>query len=177
MGSLGSGISVRRVCVWLLVVSAASLALFGPGALADQGDINTIRLEPGATTAEQQAAIDAAVNQVGADYVTSDNVQFIRSIPLAADGVGARVVGNYLYVTSTKDLEIYDISAPADPKLMGTLTLDVEFENEQVPTDGAVLGISGQTPSLTGAGVCPSFYPTSSVSEPMSCGSAGVVMS
>ena len=162
MSPLGSGVSARRVCAWLFVVAAASLAVFGPGALADQGVINTIRLEPGATTAEQQAAIDAAVNQVGADYVTSDNVQFIRSLKLAADGVGARVVGNYLYVTSTKDLEIYDISAPADPQLMGTLTLDVEFENEQVPTNGAVLGISGQTPSLTGAGVCPSFYPTSS---------------
>ena len=162
MRPLGSGMSVRRFATLLVVVAGASLALFGPGALGDDPQINTIRLEPGATTAEQQAAIDAAVNQVGADYVASDNVQFIRSLKLAADGVGARVVGNYLYVTSTKDLEIYDISTPADPQLMGTLTLDVEFENEQVPTDGAVLGISGQTPSLTGAGVCPSFYPTSS---------------
>src|SRR5712691_13233437 len=102
MSPLGSGVSLRRVCVWLLVVAAASLAVFGPGALGDDPDINTIRLEPGATTAEQQAAIDAAVNQVGADFVASDNVQFIRSLKLAADGVGARVVGNYLYVTSTK---------------------------------------------------------------------------
>src|SRR5206468_1885879 len=95
-------------------------------------------------------------------YVASDNVEFIRSFKLAADGVGARVVGRYLYVTTTKDLEIYDISVPTDPQLMGTLTLDVEFENEQVPTNGAVLGISGQTPSTTGQGICPSFYPTSS---------------
>ena len=162
MNRSGTRTSVRRIGVRLLVVAAASMALFGPGALAGAPEINTIRLEPGATTAEQQALIDAAMNQVGTDYVSSDNVQFIRSLKLAADGVGARVVGNYLYVTSTKDLEIYDISTPADPQLMGTLTLDVEFENEQVPTNGAVLGISGQTPSLTGAGVCPSFYPTSS---------------
>ena len=148
MNRSGRRMSVRRVGAQLLVVAAASMALFGPGALAGAPEINTIRLEPGATTAEQQALIDAAMNQVGADYVSSDNVQFIRSLKLAADGVGARVVGNYLYVTSTKDLEIYDISAPADPQLMGTLTLDVEFENEQVPTNGAVLGISGQTPSL-----------------------------
>jgi hypothetical protein len=40
--------------------------------------------------------------------------------------------------------------------------LDVEFENEQVPTNGAVLGISGQTPSITANGVCPSTYPTGS---------------
>jgi hypothetical protein len=125
MSPLGSGVSVRRFATLLVVVAGASLALFGPGALGDDPQINMIRLEPGATTAEQQAAIDAAVNQVGADYVTSDNVQFIRSIPLAADGVGGRVVGNYLYVTSTKDLEIYDITTPADPQLMGSLTLDV----------------------------------------------------
>jgi hypothetical protein len=162
MNRSGRRLSVRRISVRLLVAAAASMALFGPGALAGAPEINTIRLEPGATNAEQQALIDAATTQVGADYVTSDNVQFIRSFKLAADGVGARVVGQYLYVTTTKDLEIYDISTPADPQLIGTLTLDVEFENEQVPTNGAVLGISGQTPSLTGAGVCPSTYPTSS---------------
>src|SRR4051794_17785068 len=123
----GRRTSVRRIGARFLVVVAASMALFGPGALADAPEINTIRVEPGATTAEQQALIDAAVNQVGADYVSSDNVQFIRSFKLAADGVGARVVGQYLYVTTTKDLEIYDITVPADPQLMGTLTLDVEF--------------------------------------------------
>src|SRR4051794_24065750 len=106
---------LRRVAARLLVVAAASMAVLGPGALADDPDINTIRLEPGATTAEQQALVAAAITQVGADYVASDNVQFIRNTPLTADGVGARVVGRSLYVTSTKDLEIYDISAPADP--------------------------------------------------------------
>jgi len=39
----------------------------------------------------------------------------VQRIPLPADGVGARVVGNFLYVTSTKDMEIYDISTPTKP--------------------------------------------------------------
>lgn len=156
----GSRRSGRRLCALLLVASAGAVAVVGARALADDPDINTIRLEPGPTTPSEQAAVDAAKNQVGTDYVASNNVQFIRSIKLAADGVGARVVGRYLYVTSTKDLEIYDISTPADPQLVSGLTVDVEFENEQVPTNGQVLGISGQTPSVTGSGLCPSLYPT-----------------
>jgi hypothetical protein len=97
----------------------------------------------------------ARANQMGPDYVTSDNVSFIKRMPLAADGVGARVVGHYLYVTSTKDLEIYDITDPKNPALVGAVTVNVEFENEQVPTDGKILGISGQTPTVNGGGICP----------------------
>jgi hypothetical protein len=99
--------------------------------------------------------------QQGADYISSENVTLLKSIKPAGDGVGARVVGNYLYVTSTKDLEIYDVSKPEDPQLTGSLTLHVEFENEEVPTNGQVLGISGQTPTVTGQGICPSTYPAS----------------
>ena len=91
----------------------------------------------------------SAAGNVGPDYVTGGPVKLVERIPMAADGVGARVVGHYLYVTSTKDLEIYDITHPTDPQLVGTATVDVEFENEQVPTDGRILGISGQTSTVT----------------------------
>src|SRR2546425_1242576 len=57
--------------------------------------------------------------------------------PSSRGDCDARVVGHCLYVTSTKDLEIYDISPPADPQLVSRLTVDVEYE--QVPTNGAVL--------------------------------------
>src|SRR3954468_18367069 len=100
--------------------------------------------------------------QSGADYISSENVTLLKSIKPAGDGVGARVVGNYLYVTSTKDLEIFDISKPEDPQMVGSLTLHVEFENEEVPTNGQVLAISGQTPAVTGQGICPSTYPVNS---------------
>lgn len=106
-------------------------------------------------TPTQVAYRDAVEKEVGADYVASHNVKLLERIPLAADGVGARVVGHYLYVTSTKDLEIFDISKPGHPKQVGTSTVDIEFENEQVPTDGRVLGISGQTSTVTTQqGVC-----------------------
>ena len=133
--------------------------LYGAVAFAGDGQVNTIRVMPGPTSAAEAAAVEQAQLQAGQDYVASPNVQFVRSFKLAADGVGARVVGNYLYVTTTKDLEIYDISTPADPRLLGLATIDIEFENEQVPTNGSVLGISGQTPSTTSGGFCPSTYP------------------
>lgn len=106
-------------------------------------------------TDEQLAAQKAAEKKAGADYVASGNVELLQRIPLAADGVGAKVVGHYLYVTSTKDLEIFDISDPGRPQRVGAVTLDVEFENEQVPTNGEVLGISGQTGAVTTQQVCP----------------------
>src|SRR3954463_12460261 len=110
------------------------------------------------------AAAPASAQQAN-DYISSENVTLLKSIKAAGDGVGARVVGNYLYVTSTKDLEIYDISKPEDPQLVGNLNVHVEFENEEVPTNGQVLAISGQTPTVTGSGnICPSMYPVASSS-------------
>jgi hypothetical protein len=106
-----------------------------------------------------------AFAQTGADYIASENVTLVKSIKQAGDGVGARIVGKYLYVTSTKDLEIYDITKPEDPQLVGSLNVHIEFENEEVPTNGKVLGISGQTPTVTGQGnICPSTYPVNSSS-------------
>jgi hypothetical protein len=103
--------------------------------------------------------------QQGGDYVSSENVTLLKSIKPAGDGVGARVIGNYLYVTSTKDLEIFDISKPEDPQMVGNVNVHVEFENEEVPTNGQVLAISGQTPTVTGSGnICPSTYPVASSS-------------
>lgn len=99
-----------------------------------------------------QRAIDLSATGSGAGYYASDNVTFVKNIREAADGVGGRVVGDRLYVTTTKDLQIYDISDPTNPVRQGLTTVDVEFENEQVPTDGKVLGISAQTSSVTTQG-------------------------
>jgi hypothetical protein len=79
----------------------------------------------------------------GGDVFTSDNVEYIGAVKFVGDGVGARVVGDRLYVTSTAGLFIFDITVPENPTLMGSLTADIEFENEDVPTNGKLLGITG----------------------------------
>lgn len=82
-------------------------------------------------------------DQMGPDYVASDNVHFVMNIRLPGQAVGAKVIGQYLYVTSSKDIEIYDISTPASPVLVSKLTdTEVGWENEQVPTNGRILGFS-----------------------------------
>ena len=91
------------------------------------------------------AAPATAGAETGPDYITSDNVTLTDRIKTVGDGVGARIVGPYMYVTTTKSLSIFDIKTdPAHPKEIGLSTMDVEFENEEVPTNGKILGISGQ---------------------------------
>src|SRR4051794_37783075 len=124
---------------------------------------NVLRLAALTAVAAALLVAPAYAQSPGGDYIASENVTLLKSIKSAGDGVGARVVGHYLYVTSTKDLEIFDITKPEDPQMVGSLNLHVEFENEEVPTNGKVLGISGQTPTVTGSGnICPSMYPVSS---------------
>src|SRR3954468_7774233 len=124
---------------------------------------NVLRLVALTAVAAALLATPAFAQSPGGDYIASENVTLLKSIKSAGDGVGARIVGKYLYVTSTKDLEIFDITKPEDPQMVGSLNLHVEFENEEVPTNGKVLGISGQTPTVTGSGnICPSMYPVSS---------------
>ena len=91
------------------------------------------------------SSIASAPGAVHEDYSSSDNVTLTDRIKTVGDGVGAKIVGPYMYVTTTKSLSIYDIKTdPAHPKPVGQDTVDVEFENEEVPTNGKILGISGQ---------------------------------
>src|SRR3954447_2578256 len=76
-------------------------------------------------------------------YVTSPNVQYLGSIHYdVGQTTGARIIGDKLYVTSAKNLSIYDISKPESPQLLGTLKMNVAWENEEVPTNGKILGIA-----------------------------------
>lgn len=136
----------------LLLSAGGAVALTSTVVESTEGDLSTkSRLITAAEVTRQQVqgAIAGSENGSGTGYFASDNVTFVKNIREAADGVGGRVVGDKLYVTTTKDLQIYDISVPTNPVRQGLTTVDVEFENEQVPTDGKVLGISGQTSSVT----------------------------
>ena len=89
----------------------------------------------------------AAPAQTTGDSVSSDNVEFVKNIREVGDGVGATIIPekNLMFVTSTTHLMIYDISDPENPVRKGLLSLNVEFENEEVPTNGKLLGISADT--------------------------------
>src|SRR3954469_20001577 len=77
------------------------------------------------------------------DAVMSSNVEYLGSIQQDVGlTAGAKVVGDRLFVTSGKNLSIYDISDPAAPKALGALHVNIAWENEEVPTNGKVLAVA-----------------------------------
>ena len=135
----------------LLLGAGSVLALSVPTVASTEGAASS-KARTLTLLEKQKEAVQAAIERSagsGPGYYATDNVTFVKNFREAADGVGGRVVGNRLFVTTTKDLQVYDISDPVNPVRQGTTTVDVEFENEQVPTNGKLLGISGQTSSVT----------------------------
>src|SRR3954452_1150353 len=92
----------------------------------------------------------ASANQSGPDWVSSDNVEYLGSIKQDVGmTTGAKVVGNRLYVTSGKNISIYDISKPETPVALGSMKVNTAWENEEVPTNGKVLAIASDFYSVT----------------------------
>src|SRR3954466_15510951 len=77
------------------------------------------------------------------DAVMSPNVEYLGSIQQDVGlTTGAKVVGDRMFVTSGKNISIYDISDPASPKALGAMKANVAWENEEVPTNGKVLAVA-----------------------------------
>ena len=72
----------------------------------------------------------------------------MRNIPRHFDSSGARKLGNYFYITTGRDLVIYDVSTPEDPQQVGELTLPLPempaFPEEDVDTNGSILLVENQ---------------------------------
>ncbi len=93
------------------------------------------------------AAAQEPVEPSGPDAFMSPNVSYLGSIKQDFGlTTGAKVipstgpgVPDKLFVTSAKNITIYDISDPAKPRTMGTMNLNLTWEGEEVPTDGRIL--------------------------------------
>src|SRR4051812_15099349 len=89
------------------------------------------------------AAAPAAAAPALPDAVMSPNVEYLGSIKQDVGlTTGAKIVGDRMFVTSGKDISIYDISDPATPKPMGAMKTNIAWENEEVPTNGKVLAVA-----------------------------------
>ncbi len=76
----------------------------------------------------------------------SDNFEYVTHIPFNNDTAGARIFGRYLYLTTTRDLRIYDISKPAAPELVGSAVIPQfppYFGEEDPDTNGKILLLNG----------------------------------
>src|SRR4029079_8726616 len=84
----------------------------------------------------------ASADQTWPDAVSSDNVDYLGSIKEDVGlTTGARIVGNKMFVTSAKNISIYDISTPETPVRVGILP-NASWENEEVPTNGKILAFA-----------------------------------
>jgi hypothetical protein len=113
-----------------------------------------IRVALAAMTVALAAALVAApvatANKSGPDWVSSDNVQYLGSIKQDVGlTTGAKVVGDRLFVTSGKNISVYDISRPEKPRALGSMKFNTAWENEEVPTNGKVLAVASDFYSLT----------------------------
>jgi len=83
----------------------------------------------------------------GVHGTTSKNVKHVAFIPFeAGTATGAKVVGDYLYVTSWKSFSIYDISKPTQPEQLSHTPFGFKFENENVSTNGRIMLFAEQAP-------------------------------
>jgi hypothetical protein len=77
------------------------------------------------------------------DAVMSSNVEYLGSITQDIGlTTGAKIVGDRMFVTSGKNISIYDISDPASPTPLGAMKTNIAWENEEVPTNGKVLAVA-----------------------------------
>ncbi|HVL32036.1 MAG TPA: hypothetical protein VM600_00460 [Actinomycetota bacterium] len=90
-----------------------------------------------------------AVPPAAGGAFASGNVDLIANIPDVA-AIGARVVGDTMYVTTSQGLRVYDLAvADGIPVLSGILELP-HFENEDVDTNGEILLIAADSSGLAG---------------------------
>jgi hypothetical protein len=78
--------------------------------------------------------------------LASENVEFVRNFPQHTDTAGARKLGNFFYITTERDLTIYDVSKPLEPRQVGSLRLPDPgtpvFTEEDPDTNGRILLVS-----------------------------------
>src|SRR3954463_3792558 len=105
-------------------------------------------LTPVGTAAAQEPTLPATP-----DAWMSSNVSYLGSIKqdaglttgakiIPGSGTGANRIPDKMFVTSGKNITIYNIDDPANPVTMGTLKANVAWENEEVPTNGKVLAVA-----------------------------------
>lgn len=72
---------------------------------------------------------------------SSDNVEYVRHLPISVDGVGGRLVGNYFYTNDQHKIVIFDVSAAKNPELVGQLLMPQEWllGREDLDTNGKIL--------------------------------------
>lgn len=82
--------------------------------------------------------------------IASDNIEYAGFVPFEqATSTGVSIQGKWMYLTSWKNISIYDISDPVNPVQTAMLPVGFMFENEEVAVspDGSFLMFSESLPN------------------------------
>src|SRR3954469_19609853 len=109
-------------------------------------------LRPALVAAVVAAALvpASASAQLPGTPVTAANVEFVKNFVNQHDTAGAKLLGKYFYITTERDLTIYDVSKPEDPQQVGHLDFPTDdlqnyyFTEEDPDTNGKILITSNE---------------------------------
>ena len=68
--------------------------------------------------------------------LSTDNVEFVRNIPLSTNGVGGRLIDGWFYTNDQNKIMIFDVETPEDPQLTGVLPMPQEWLLSREDLDG-----------------------------------------
>jgi hypothetical protein len=68
--------------------------------------------------------------------LASDNIEHVKHVPLAQNGVGGRLIGEYFYMNDQNKVMIFDVSDPLDPQLTGQVPMPQEWQFSREDLDG-----------------------------------------
>ncbi len=73
--------------------------------------------------------------------LATDNIEHVRHIPLAQNGVGGRLIGDYFYMNDQNKVMIWDVSDPENPTMTGFVRMPQEwqFSREDIDGNGRIL--------------------------------------
>lgn len=99
-----------------------------------------------------------------ANGIATDNVEHLKHIPLAQNGVGGRLIGDYFYMNDQNKVMIFDVSDPLDPQMTGFVLMPQEwqFSREDIDGNGKILVVPN-TASGVNDGTAPNGSATNAV--------------
>ena len=73
--------------------------------------------------------------------LSTDNVEHVRHIPFATNGVGGRLIDGWFYANDQNKIMVFDVSTPEDPRMVGFVPMpqEVHLSREDLDGNGEIL--------------------------------------
>ncbi len=68
--------------------------------------------------------------------LATDNVEHIRHVPIAQNGVGGRLIGKYFYMNDQNKVMVFDLADPLNPEMIGFVLMPQEWQFSREDLDG-----------------------------------------